>query len=210
VQGDSWRPVPRPDKARKGAEHGRSAPAARGKDAPCGRPGTRDDEAGTSEPQQIAAGTPIAGNDSSRIKRYLWVMAVVIRPVVQPFATSRSLPRISSGLSRPAAPKKFMSFGLCLQPNLSFPFPSKTNTAGWENPWGYLRILAIGCLVLVGTPRAWTRRCSGSERISKGRPYRSRNRRLTGAGSEETPSSCAPSPENCPDSCLSPFQWLWQ
>ena len=26
--GDSWRPVPSPDQAREGAEHGRSAPAA--------------------------------------------------------------------------------------------------------------------------------------------------------------------------------------
>jgi len=36
----------------KGAEQGRSAPAALGMDALCGRPGMRDDQAGTSEPKQ--------------------------------------------------------------------------------------------------------------------------------------------------------------
>jgi len=62
AQGDSWRPVPSPDQARQGAEH--DVPhRPRGTEAPCGRPETRDDKAGTFGAKRIEVGTPSALND---------------------------------------------------------------------------------------------------------------------------------------------------
>ena len=50
----------------KGAEQGRSAPAAQGMDALCGRPGMRDDQAGTPEPKQSKTEHRIHGERMDR------------------------------------------------------------------------------------------------------------------------------------------------